>query len=91
MKGVVYLGESAVEVRDFTRPEPGPGQVVIESKVAGLCGSDLYKYHSSRAWAQARQSMISGHEPTGVVAAVGPNVDHPAVGDRVCVYKKRFG
>ncbi|MEM7124824.1 MAG: alcohol dehydrogenase catalytic domain-containing protein [Chloroflexota bacterium] len=88
MKGIVYLGENEVEVRDFPRPEPGPGQVVIEMKVAGLCGSDLHKYHSSRAWAQGRNSMIAGHEPVGVVAAVGPNVDHPAVGDRVCVYHR---
>ncbi len=42
MKGVVYLGNSKVEVRDFPRPEPGPGQVVTEMKVAGLCGSDLH-------------------------------------------------
>jgi threonine dehydrogenase-like Zn-dependent dehydrogenase len=48
MKGVVYLGDSKVEVRDFPRPEPGLGQVVTEMKVAGLCGSDLHKYHSSQ-------------------------------------------
>ena len=35
MKGVVYLGDSDVEVRDFNRPEPGPGQGVIEMRVAG--------------------------------------------------------
>ena len=69
MKGVVYLGDSEVEVREFPQPEPGPGQIVIESKVAGLCGSDLHKYHCSRAWAQERNGMISGHEPTGIVAA----------------------
>ena len=39
MKGVVYLGDSKVEVRDFPRPEPGLGQVVTEMKVAGLCGT----------------------------------------------------
>ena len=88
MKGVVYLGNSQVEVRDFPQPEPGPGQVVIESKVAGLCGSDLHKYHNDRAWADGRDGMISGHEPTGIVAAVGPNVDAPRVGERICVYHR---
>ena len=88
MKGVVYLGESQVEVRDFPQPEPGPGQVVIAMKVAGLCGSDLHKYHDTRQWAHARKGMISGHEPAGIVAAVGPHVAHPAVGDRVCVYHR---
>ncbi len=86
MRGVVYLGESEVEVRDFDRPEPGPGQVVIEMKVAGLCGSDLHKYHSSREWAKERKGMISGHEPAGVVAEVGTDVANLSEGDRVCVY-----
>ena len=81
------VGETA-EVRDFPQPEPDSGQVVIEMKVAGLCGSDLHKYHSSRAWAQGRQGMISGHEPAGVVAEVGPNVDHLSAGDRVCIYHR---
>ena len=76
MKGVVYLGDSKVEVRDFPRPEPGLGQVVTEMKVAGLCGSDLHKYHSSQKWARGRKGMISGHEPTVVVVEVGLNVEH---------------
>ena len=88
MKGVVYLGDSEVEVRDFSQPEPGPGQVVIQSTIAGLCGSDLHKYHSPREWARSREGMISGHEPTGIVAGVGLNVEWPAVGDRVCVYHR---
>ena len=82
MRGVVYLGDSEVEVRDFNRPEPGPGQVVIEMRVAGLCGSDLHKYHSSREWARERNGMISGHEPAGVVADVGKDVENVSEGDR---------
>lgn len=88
MRGIVYVGEGEVEVRKFPEPQPGPGQVVIEMKAAGLCGSDLHKYHSSREWAQQRKGMISGHEPAGVVADLGRNVDHLALGDRVCVYHR---
>jgi threonine dehydrogenase-like Zn-dependent dehydrogenase len=88
MKGVVYLGDSEVEVRDFSKPEPGLGQVVIQMKVGGLCGSDLHKYHSSREWAAERNGMISGHEPAGVVAEVESGVENVAVGDRVCVYHR---
>ncbi len=86
MKGVVYLGDSEVEVREIPKPEPGPNEVVIEMKVGGLCGSDLHKYHSSRAWALEREGMISGHEPTGVVSELGEDVSNLSVGDRVCVY-----
>ncbi len=86
MKGVAYLGESAVEVREFPKPVPGPGEALVEMKSAGLCGSDLHKYRSSRAWAQERQGMIAGHEPAGVIAEVGHGVDNVSVGDRVSVY-----
>ena len=86
MKGVVYLGESEVEVRDFPQPTPGEGEVLVEMKVAGLCGSDLHKYHNTREWAEERKGMISGHEPAGVVVELGPAVDCVSVGDRVCVY-----
>lgn len=88
MKGVVYLGENEVEVRNFPQPEPGPGQVIIKMKVGGLCGSDLHKYRNSRKWASQRNGMISGHEPAGVIAEIGPNVDLLSVGDRVCVYHR---
>jgi len=86
VKGCVYLGESEVEVREFPKPVPGPGEVLVEMKVAGLCGSDLHKYHRDRTWAAERQGMISGHEPAGVVAELGPEVGNVAVGDRVSVY-----
>lgn len=88
MKGVVYLGESEVAVREFPRPEPGPLQVVVEMRAAGLCGSDLHKYHSSREWAEERNGMISGHEPAGVIAEVGAEVDDLSIGDRVVVYHR---
>lgn len=86
MKGVVYLGESEVEVREFRKPEPGLGEVLIEMKSAGLCGSDLHKYHRDRAWAEERKGMIAGHEPAGLVAQLGHGVDNVSVGDRVSVY-----
>ena len=88
MRGGVSLGESEGEVRDFPDPEPGHGQVVVEMKVGGLCGSDLHKYHNTREWAESREGMISGHEPTGVVAEVGAGVVNVKVGDRVCVYHR---
>ncbi|MFB3882978.1 MAG: alcohol dehydrogenase catalytic domain-containing protein [Armatimonadota bacterium] len=86
MKGAVYLGESEVEVRDFAKPVPGPGEVLVQMKSAGLCGSDLHKYHSSREWAEERQGMIAGHEPAGIVAEAGQGVNNVSVGDRVSVY-----
>ena len=92
MKGVVFLGDRKLELREFPDPTPGPRDVVLEIKASGMCGSDLHNY---RAPAHApgtvtggitRQAgMIAGHEPCGIVAAVGAGVtDKEArVGQRV--------
>ena len=90
MRGVVFLGGRKLEIRDFPDPAPGPGEVVLEIKASGMCGSDL-KFYRIVGGAQALglggdgAPVIGGHEPCGVVAAVGPGVA-PAeakVGDRV--------
>ncbi len=81
MRGAVFLGNRKVELRSFPDPAPGPGEVVIEMKASGMCGSDLKFYRSAPGAAQAAlgiggsaEPFIGGHEPCGVVAARGPGV-----------------
>ncbi len=52
MKGAVFLGDRKVELRNFPDPTPGPGEVVIEMKASGMCGSDLKFYRSPPGEAQ---------------------------------------
>ena len=47
MKGVVFPGERKLEILDFPDPTPGPGEVVLEIKASGMCGSDLKFYRAS--------------------------------------------
>jgi threonine dehydrogenase-like Zn-dependent dehydrogenase len=81
VRGVVFLGERKVELRTFADPTPGPGEVVLEMKASGMCGSDLKFYRSPPGAAQAALGLgklaapfIGGHEPCGVVVARGPGV-----------------
>jgi threonine dehydrogenase-like Zn-dependent dehydrogenase len=79
MKGVVFLGDRRLELREFPDPTPGPREVVIEIKASGMCGSDLHTYRAPFTPGQAtggikRDIVIAGHEPCGVVAAVGSAV-----------------
>ena len=81
MRGAVFLGDRKVELRSFPDPTPGPGEVVIEMKASGMCGSDLKFYRSAPGAAQAAlglggnaEPFIAGHEPCGVVVARGPGV-----------------
>src|SRR2546426_8864724 len=91
MRGVVFLGERKLELREFTDPTPGPGEVVIAIKASGMCGSDLHMYRAAGNAAAALGlggsggPVIAGHEPCGVVAAVGPGVpeSQARVGQRV--------
>ncbi len=88
MRGVILPGQERVELREFDRPEPGHGQVLVKMKASGLCGSDLraiYHEHTGSG-AERYQNVIAGHEPSGQVEAVGPDVDGFEPGDRVVVY-----
>src|SRR5919109_4822571 len=92
MRGAVFLGNRKVEIRNFPDPTPGPGEVVIQMKASGMCGSDLKFYRSAPGEAQKSlgfsadaEPFIGGHEPCGVVAARGPGVSEKEapIGQRV--------
>src|SRR3546814_6442538 len=97
MKGAVFAGDRQVELRDFADPAPGPGEVVLEIKASGMCGSDLKFYRAAPGEASkalglgAGDPVIAGHEPCGVVVAVGPGVDErqARVGQRAMVHHYR--
>lgn len=86
MRGIVVLGEGELEIRDFADPVPGSDEVVLRMKASGMCGTDLHHLHGPRR--SEDQIFIEGHEPCGVVAAVGTAVlpAEAKVGDRVMVH-----
>ena len=88
MRGVVFLGDRELELREFPDPEPGPREVIVQMKASGMCGSDLNTYRLSREERQRRPYHIAGHEPCGVVAARGAGVgdDEARIGERVMVH-----
>ena len=53
MKGVVFIGDRRLELQDFPDPAPGPGEVVLEIKASGMCGSDLKLYRAAAGAAGA--------------------------------------
>jgi Alcohol dehydrogenase GroES-like domain/DDE superfamily endonuclease len=92
MQGVVFLGDRKLELRDFPDPTPGPRDVVIEIKASGMCGSDLHVYRAASkpgdtqsGFKRGAEPVIAGHEPCGVVVALGAAVaPHEAkLGQRV--------
>jgi len=76
MRGVTFLGERKLQLAEFPDPTPGPRDVVVELKASGMCGSDLAPYRAkgdapSMGLGKASGPVIAGHEPCGVVAAIG--------------------
>ncbi|MEO6022865.1 MAG: zinc-binding dehydrogenase [Burkholderiales bacterium] len=96
MKGVVFPGNRKLEILDFPDPTPGPGEVVLEIKASGMCGSDLKFYRAvggaaSMGLGKVEGPLIAGHEPCGVVVAIGPGVpeNQARVGMRVMQHHYR--
>lgn len=79
---------------EFPDPTPGPREVVLEIKASGMCGSDLKFYRRPKGASAglglpaSTGPVIAGHEPCGVVAAVGPGVTEreARIGARVMVH-----
>ncbi|MFV0495959.1 NAD(P)-dependent alcohol dehydrogenase [Mycobacterium sp.] len=67
----------------ITRREPGPHDVAIDIKFAGICHSDIHTVKAE--WGTPNYPVVPGHEITGVVTAVGAEVTRHRVGDNVGV------
>src|SRR4051794_3383186 len=70
MQAAVYVGDGAIELQAIAVPEVGPGDALVEVSHCGICGTDLHlvleKY--------ARPGSVLGHEWSGTLVAVGPDV-----------------
>jgi propanol-preferring alcohol dehydrogenase len=78
--------ERPAVVREVPRPQPGPGQVLLEVRAAGLCHSDLHLMHWPAGTVPYELPFTLGHEVAGTVAGLGPGAEGVDVGDSVIVY-----
>jgi threonine dehydrogenase-like Zn-dependent dehydrogenase len=84
LKAVTWHGRRDVRVE--TVPDPTirePTDAVVRITATGLCGSDLHLYELFGPFLS--EGDILGHEPMGIVEAVGSEVTHIRPGDRVVV------
>lgn len=81
MRAAVFRGVRRMPVERVPDPVAGPGDIVLDVRACGVCGSDLHAYASGKFAGGAGQIM--GHEFAGEVRTVGSEVRDIAVGDRV--------
>lgn len=75
-----YAKSKPLVIEELDLDGPGPGEVLVRIKAAGLCHSDLSTINGSRP---RPTPMALGHEAAGIVEELGPGVDDLKPGDHV--------
>lgn len=75
-----YAGSRPIEVTTVDLDPPGPGEVLVEVRAAGVCHSDLTTVEVSK---ERPLPAVMGHEGAGTVIGLGDGVDDLAIGDHV--------
>lgn len=81
-----YAAPSATEPltkTTITRRDPGPHDIAIQIRFAGICHSDIHTVKAE--WGVPSYPLVPGHEIAGVVTEVGSAVTKHKVGDHVGV------
>jgi len=81
MKAAVYYSQKDIRIEEIPTPKIGRGEVLVEMKACGICGSDLMDWYLKN-----RAPLVLGHEPSGVIVEKGRDVKNFDVGDRVFVH-----
>ncbi|MGH1552904.1 zinc-dependent alcohol dehydrogenase [Streptomyces sp. L7] len=86
---VRYTAARTLDTAPAESPPPGPGEVELAPAYVGICGTDLHIFHGDM---DARVSMpaVIGHEMSGRVVRVGPDVADWRPGDAVTVMPLRW-
>lgn len=77
---ILWKQQEPLSIEEVELAPPGPGEVLVEVKAAGVCHSDLHP--ACGDW-PTRTPLVLGHEGSGIVRETGPGVTRVAVGDHV--------
>ncbi|MEV0352620.1 alcohol dehydrogenase catalytic domain-containing protein [Nonomuraea sp. NPDC050680] len=85
MRAAVLTGfHQPMEIREVEIADPGPGEVRVQIKASGVCGSDL-KAIDGKSPVVHKLPFVLGHESAGVVESVGTGVTAVKPGDHVII------
>jgi propanol-preferring alcohol dehydrogenase len=87
MRAARIFEDLTLRLEDVPEPVPGPGQVLVRIRAAGVCGTDLHILDGMIK--PDPYPMTLGHEAAGIVASA-PDGTGFSAGDRVAVYNKIF-
>jgi threonine dehydrogenase-like Zn-dependent dehydrogenase len=82
MRAAVFRGHEQIRLEEVPVPRCGPTDAIVKVTLTTICGTDVHIWREEYPVAPGR---VVGHEPVGVIAALGDAVTGYAVGDRVLV------
>lgn len=81
MKAIVFRGPNSISIDERPKPVPRAGEAVIRITATTICGTDV---HIIKGEYKVRPGLILGHEPVGVIDALGPGLEREyTIGQRV--------
>lgn len=84
MKAAVLAGPGRTEIAEIDIPSIGEEEVLIRVSACGVCASELQPWKEGAGWIEASGDRpIFGHEPVGVIEAMGRSVQGFRIGDKV--------
>ncbi len=81
MKALFSIGAGRVELREQPIPKLGKGEILVQMRCCGICGTDIEKTRG-----ETHTPQVLGHELSGEVHATGDSVADHANGERVVVH-----
>lgn len=91
VRAAAYGGPEVLTITEESAPVPGPGEVLVEVRAAGVNQADMKVYSGVWGTDPAKLPIPLGFEVAGVVTAVGDDVTGHAVGDEVIAHPVRGG
>jgi threonine dehydrogenase-like Zn-dependent dehydrogenase len=80
MKAAVFTGPGKIKLQEKPLPVPGVGQALLRVTATTICGTDV---HILKGEYPVKPGLVVGHEPVGVIEALGPGVTGFRIGERV--------
>ena len=87
MKVATWRGQSRFTIDEVPEPVPRSGEVLVAVHTAGICGSDI---HATQGLFPATPPRVMGHEYSGIVVGVGPDVSRRLL-DRPVACEPNYG
>lgn len=81
MRVVEYHANDDLRIVNFPIPEIGSGELLVQLQACGICASDVMEWYM-----RPRAPLYPGHEPVGIVAAIGEGVEQFTRGQRVFIH-----